>query len=93
MVKTKRMFLMKRKPKARSISNIMIEISGRTATGARFNTDFMLTFDQQEKTTEEAIIEAFGSGVKTFEELAIQQGWSQANWFYAPPVSRKLVHA
>lgn len=48
----------------------------------RFSKSILLTYNPNENTLEQAIIDFYNSQAQTFDELAIQRGWEDCYWTF-----------
>ncbi|MFD1017713.1 hypothetical protein [Thalassobacillus hwangdonensis] len=52
--------------------------------GMKFSKPVLLSYNPDSQTTEQALIHYFNSQAKTFDELAVQRGWTDSYWTYPP---------
>lgn len=65
----------------------VIEIYGEDSSGMKLYIPLEVRYNPQRMTTEEAIILAFHSRVRSFDELIIEMGWRNAYWTYPNKVA------
>ncbi|SDJ89498.1 hypothetical protein [Sediminibacillus albus] len=57
--------------------------------GMRFSKPILLSYNPNQETVEEAIINFYNSQAATFDELAVQRGWGDCYWTF--PSYSKVV--
>ncbi len=50
--------------------------------GMKFSKPVLLSYNPESETPEQALISFYGSQARSFEELSIQRGWTDAYWTY-----------
>ncbi len=69
-----------------SIARERIIIEGETRNRVRFEMPSFIEYNPYKETIEEAIIRSLGSRAGNFQELAVEKGWSKADWSFPPIV-------